>query len=522
MLARAAGRFVAASAIAFASVSACGVALADDFVNRVNEPFRAIRSELRSDPLVIPALAAMEPPPIAADRVERAMLLWAGAQGWNQAEAWAQGEKQQAVLRVIHDITQEQDYRVAFGFGQPYGAQGVPVAQIRSGLYTELGDPPLLAGARHLYLPAFDRAACLVHVEATRLAASGDPSAALDLLVDWTFFARQIADREFYAEVEWAMRAMRDALARMRDIAYEDSRGSGSLDPDRVKEVIDRIEERGFLGLERITLPRADLVATEQAIARVYEERGGVNRATFGTTMARLRSADRPLRLFGESAKWDAVADRQKNWFDIREELNRVGNDWTSRWTLDWNDPRMTQAFEYRGLGSFSSVIQGTLPDLSRLFELRQIVRAEAVATRHALGVYGYKLVNGQWPPTLAAIRPTWVPQLEADPFNPRRDRGAKPPLEFFVPIRDTRAQFGEREDPKPHEISIVMPEGGNFARRIGDDQFVLYSVGGNGGKDWARRVQNTGENIAGADYLAWPPVLSLQRQYLRETGQLK
>ncbi|MCW5767768.1 MAG: hypothetical protein KIT19_03725 [Phycisphaeraceae bacterium] len=498
------------------------VALADDFVNRVNQPFRAIRTELRSDSVLLPVIARMAAPPVGVDRLDRARIIPAGSQSWAAAETWAQGDSQQAVLRAIHQVTQEPDYRIAFGFGQPYGAQGVPASQIRDRLYTDLGDPPLLSAARHHYLPAFERVACLVNVEATRLAAAGDPNAAIDLLIDWVFFCRQIADREFAVEVIWAMQEMSRSFERVRDVAYVDSLASSpTLSADRMKAVIDRLEERGFLGIERIALPLADTIGAEQVIARVYVERAGINKATFGSTLARLGSSDRPLRLFGEAAKWDVIADRQKTWFDIRDTLTKITNDWTSRWMLDAFDPRMTQAFEYRSLDASSSVIQATVPDLSEIFALRQVLRTEAVATRHALAVYCAKVSGGQWPPTLAAVRPIWIQQLEIDPFNPRRERGARPPLEYFVPIRDTRSQFGDREVPRPHDISIVT-SGQNFSRQIDDSQFILYSVGGNGGKDWARRVQNTADNIANADYLAWPPILSLQRQHMADSGQLK
>ncbi len=503
-------------------VLAPAIASADDFVDRVNGAFQAIRPELRSDLVLLPVLGKMASPPLGVDRIERARLIPAGSQQWAAAETWALGEPQQAVLRAIHEVTQEADYRIAFGFGQPYGAQGVPIAQIRDKLYTELGDPPMLAAARHMYLPAFDHVSCLVNVEATRLAAASDPNGAVDLLVDWTFFCRQIADREFAAEVIWAMEEMSRTFERVRDIAYQDSRASSaSATTERLKAVIDRLEERGYLGIERITLPSADAIGAQQAIARVYLERAGVNSATFGTTLARLRSSDRPLRLLGEAAKWDAIADRQKNWFDIRDTLSKVSNDWTSRWTLDAFDPRMAQTYEYRTLDASSSVIQVTVPDAGKIFDVRQILRTEALATRCALAIYCARLNGSQWPTTLAAVRPIWIPQLEIDPFNPRRERGAKPPLEYFVPIRDTRSQFGAREDSEAHEINIVT-SGANFSRRIGEDQFILYSVGGNGGKDWARRVQNTAENVANADYLAWPPVLSLQRQHMTDSGQLK
>lgn len=498
------------------------LARADDFVDRVNNALKSIRPELRSDTVLLPLIGKMTAPPIGADRLDRARLIPVGSQQWAAAETWAMGESQRAVLAAIHDVTQETDYRVAFGFGQPYGAQGVPVAQIRDKLFTELGDPPMLAAARHLYLPAFDQVACLVNIEATRLAGAGDPDGAIDLLIDWIFFCRQIADREFAAEVTWALTEMSRSFERIRDVAYEDSRkATPSATTDRLKAAIDRLEERGYLGIERIALPHADAIGAEQTIARVYIERAGVNAGTFGATLARFRSSDRPLRLLGEAAKWDVIADRQKNWFDIKDTLSRVTNDWTSRWSLDSFDPRMAHAYEYRTLDASSSVVQVTVPDLGIIFDLRQILRTEAVATRHALAVYSARISGGQWPPSLASVRPIWIAQLETDPFNPRRDRGAKPPLEYFVPIRDTRSQFGDREETMPHEVSIVTA-GANFSRRIGEEQFILYSVGGNGGKDWARRVQNTAENVANADYLAWPPVLSLQRQHLIDSGQLK
>ena len=58
-------------------------------------------------------------------------------------------------------------------FGQLYGVEGVDIEMIAAGLYTDLGDPPTLAGARIGYMPMLDRLAILVNVEATRLAAEG-------------------------------------------------------------------------------------------------------------------------------------------------------------------------------------------------------------------------------------------------------------------------------------------------------------------------------------------------------------
>ena len=90
----------------------------------------------------------------------------------------------------------------------------------------------------------------------------------------------------------------------------------------------------------------------------------------------------------------------------------------------------------------------------------------------------------------------------------------------YFVPIRDQR--FGEREDPRPHEVNVVTGRAGNFKVRIGQDQFILYSVGPDGRKDWARDVSGEPPRGAFGDLLIWPPVTSLVRMHLQETGQIK
>jgi hypothetical protein len=112
------------------------------------------------------------------------------------------------------------------------------------------------------------------------------------------------------------------------------------------------------------------------------------------------------------------------------------------------------------------------------------------------------------------------VTQLDADPFNPNRARGALPPFEFFVPIRDQ--SFGPREEPKPHSVSIFMPDKANFDLKFGQDQFLVYSVGSDGAKNFATKVDNTTAKSPGADYLVWPPIKSLYRQHLIDKGQFK
>ncbi len=497
----------------------------DEFVDRANKAFANIGQARRSDLILLPLLAKMAPAPKAVSTLDQARTIVPSSTGWAEAKAWAEGGPQKAVLEALPGLVKETDARKAMVFGQPYGVEGVPIELVRARLYTELGDPPTLSAARFLFMPALDAFQNLVHVEAMRRSDAGDPMGALTLLADFAAFARQFADRQFFKEVDWAMRAMTDSIERMRDIAYLDSKGKQGLAAkanDALPELIERLEpEKETLNIAKIRLPEADRVGAEQIVARVYVARGGVNTSTFSTTMAALGSTDRPLRLFSESAKWEAVIPRQKPWFDVVDELPKAYKDWEGRWDLEPFNRRLeTPTYATKLDRASYAVLAQTTPPIDDLFGMRQVLRTEVAGTRAALGVLGYYYATKSFPPQITSIRPRWVKTFEADPFNPNRARGAMPPLEYFVPIRDQT--FGPREEPKPHTVNIFMPDQANFDLKFKQDQFLLYSVGSDGAKNFASKVQNTSARVLGADYLIWPPVKSLYRQYLMDKGQLK
>ncbi len=512
------GRVLAAAACLAVGPLAAG----DDFVEQVNARFRSVSAEQRSDLVLLPALAAMQPPPGLLEGGATALNLLPGMSGWAEAEAWAAGEPQRAALEALARVTEDADYHVAMAFAQPYGVEGIPVETVRAGLYTELGDPPTLAAAAFGHLRALERLRVLVQVEASRRVGAGKPAEAIELLIDWLFLARQIADRAFFEEVDWALGAIAQGQERIRDVAYLDSRGAKALTADQLRDFIARLDEdKGYLSLTRLGFPGGDRAGVEQVVARVMEPRGGINEATFAPTMASLGSTDRPLRLFGEAGRWKAAGAMHLNWFDTTAEVPKVFDDWSSRWRLDTFDPRMAQPFHFTRLnrGGFA-VIAATTPDMGGLFDRRLVARTEGVGTRAALALVGYAAANGVFPPTVSSIRPRFVAEMEADPFNPNLARGARPPLEFFVPIRDQ--QFGPREEPHPHEVNVIMPGGANFSVNLGQDTFVLYSLGSDNARNWATKVQNTPVKVLGADYLIWPPTLSLHRQHLIDAEQLK
>lgn len=490
------------------------MALAQGPVERVNAFYSSIAEPQRSDLILLPVLADLERPPIGADDLQQAMLLPAGSTNWEQAQAWATGESQVAVLDALDQITKGEDNRTTMAFGQPYGP-GVPRPLIASGMYTELGDPPSLSAATFGYMPKLDDLACLVQVEATRRAAAGDPAGAIDLLTDWVFFARQMADRAFMREAIWGYGQMMDTLERIRDVAYTDSRGAKALTLQQLTDAIARLDERK-LGIERLTLPRADRIAAEQLIARVFDRSGELNAGAFSSAMAAVGTSERPLRLFSEAARWSGAADGHASRTETETLLATIASDTDARWRLDPFDQRHNTpaAFTQVDGNPEMAVIDAAMDDATALIALRQQLRAEAAGTRTALGVVGYTYQSRQMPPTLASIRPRWTAELEADPYNPDRGRVRTPPLEFFVPMRDTGAQGGG-----PHEINVVARDS-NFGMNLRDDQFVLYSVGPNRSKDWARFVSDDPGSVQG-DYLIWPPVISLLRIDLQQEGLL-
>lgn len=500
---------------------------------QINARYEKVRESTRSDLVIVPLLGDMLPPPPAVADRRAASLTAADMRAWPAASKWAQGEAQQALLEGLKKVTQEQRLRRAYVFAQPYGQEAL-VSQdggldlISRNLYTEIpGDPPLLAGAKFHLLPKFDDMVCLLHVEATRLAAAGDPDAAASVLADGILFARQIADRAFAIEANWGYDAISELEERIRDVYYLDFRSPApKADSSKIIDLIKRLDEQtGFLEMTRARFPEGDLLAADQLVALVMDERGGPRDGVFGTVLASLGSTEHPLRLFSENARWRDAAKSHANWYETTDTLKAIGNDYRFRWSRAWSDPVQRPPTTYKTLEGnrekFAAIF-AAVPEIESLYLARLRAQTEAEGTRHSLAVLGFTLDNGVFPISLAATRPRYIPRVDADPLNNALVDGRDPVLEYFVPIRDTARGRNERDVPEPHEIVVINPTGEDLAIRLRDDQFVLYSVGTDSQKNWAREVQNTTDAPSGRDYMFWPPVLSLIRQDLIDTGKLR
>lgn len=525
------------SRLAHASVAAvlavASIALparADDSLQSINAQFRAVPESRRSDLKVLPPLADLQDPPRSVETrapawvtrpAERAAILaWKGP-NWSDWKAWAQGPTQQAVLAVLPDITAETDYRRAYAFAQPYGIEGVSIDLIAKGMYTDLGDPPLLARAQHLYMPKMEHFETLVHVEASRLMEDGRADDALKLMSDWAMFTRQFADRPMLREKQWALNALELALVRMRDLAYEDFRSSDrKMTASALVDTVDRFKVRnGFLDIDRLQLPVGEFAAKTQLIDRVMTPGGGAN-AEFARELARITTVDRPLRRFAAAAYWDGMAAGHAGDLDTRRQLQRIRDDWLRRWSLSIFDPLLDNRTDYqknvRGRPQFSLLDAG-VGTLEDLFPLRQRLRVESAGTRMGLAVYAFILTNRNMPPGLAAIRPQFNKgaALDTDPYTRQRAD-----IQFFVPMRDTPRDEHGRE--KLYRVAFFPPAPHpEFEVPFGRDQFILYSAGPSALPGMAASITQDRRGVPG-DYILWPPLMSLERTLLIERGQLR
>lgn len=399
----------------------------------------------RAENVLLPALAAMTPPPAAASTPSAAELLspkLTTGGGWDKAASWAQAEPQQKALAALKEVTPPAGRWV---FALPYGAP--PADLVKTGLTAELGSPPLIARANLRYLGALDRLGELVNVEATRLAEAGKPRDGADLLIHWLRLARIMADRHLEPEKLWALRTMRATLERIRDLVY--TYESGFRDSD-MADLIQDLDTQG-LAIDRITLPLGDRIAALQLIGMTMIPRGGPNPETFGPTLARMASADRPLRLFGEAGRWQRLSAGHKDWFETIDALRALYDDWLFRWDLDPRDPVLRLPSPYARMDTVGTpLLAAAVPDLTRLFGERLYLRTELIGTQMSLGVVGQKLRQRGLPATLFLIRGRFAKSVPNDPFDPSNEH----PLQYFVPVRDQPQDA--RRGSQPHVMTVT------------------------------------------------------------------
>ncbi len=498
---------------------------ADEYTDRANRLANdaAVAESARSDLVMLPVLADMDKPPAVLRTQGRAALLGSQGPGWTECAEWAQKPNQKKVLEALDKVTKEEDRKKAYAFGQPYGVEGVSVELVAKEMYTDLGDPPLLAAAKILYMPAMENAGILCQVEASRLFAAGDGKGAMKVLVDWLFFCRQMADRPMMQEKKWAMESMRDAIERMRDLVYLDiGAEKHALDVDTLRKTNDRLTEikrgkRGFLQLDKMRMPEADFIAREQLVKKIMDEQGRPSETTFAPFMARAGATQRPLKLFSAAAFWEQARAGHAGEKETTKMLKGLHDDWARRWDLPPFDKYVVTASDYRKYVQTSTkyaVLNEAFNDFDAIVALRQQLKCELAGTRMSIGVYGYFLRQKAFPSGLAACNPEFIDGLDKDPYSPP-PRSAD--IQYLVPSkRDDEGRL------KPHVINLYPPPPApEFSRAFDDRMYIIYSVGPDGLGDSVVYATQTRTGVRG-DYLLFPPTISLYRQRLAEKDELK
>lgn len=499
-------------------VSVCGLALAAtpslraDIVADLNKrAYGDIPDARRSDLVLLPLLAKSATPPANIGNYQEARLLLAGMKGWDAAAAWAAAPAQQDVIQGLLRVGAERDFLKAYEFGLPYGFEGVSPDLIRAGLFINLGDPPTIAAAELSYLPALDRLEMLANVEASRLLSQDKVHAAIDVMIAMAHFGRQMCDRELIREAQWGMQVLGRSMERIRDIAYRAVLDKKTLDGRLLATQIDRLDPDGYFKVGRMAMPTGDQIGATQVVERTRDnENGGFNVPALASTMAKMGSGGKPLRLFSEAATWSDAAKKSAGPQAIQERIDGVFTDWRVRWAMSYLDSRLGNKTPYEEVDKDKyQLLLVAVPDMAPLERGRQAAETEIVGARTALACVGVYLTTNSQPNLITAIRPRWVKAIDADPFNADR---AKPPLQYFVPRNSFEAAVVERT-PSGKE---------NFSVPLTGDTFVLYSHGSDNADAKARRIENTWEIVRGADYLIWPPVISVFRQHMIDAGELE
>lgn len=494
-------------------------ASADEFVDRVNAAVRKADADKRSDLVLLPLLPDMQEPPAVYSSQYQAALFGSRGPSWDEAKAWAEAEPQKKVVEAMAKITRdEDDPRKAFVFGLPYGADAAGPDVFRTGLFAELGDPPLLAAVQLHYMDKLETVGVLMHVEASRIAETGDLAAAMETMKQWLLFTRQIADRPFLKEKKWAMESMLLALERLCDLAYVDFRADKhSSEPAKLRDLVNLLRERSLF-IDRIRLPEGDIIARQQLVSLVFDGDGPPDPDMFGRTMARIAASERPLRLFSAAAFWDQARLLHADGYDTKQLLNGLDVDWQRRWRLPAFDPFQTSRsvwdLRVNNRPQFAVIATG-LDGIPSLFTLRRKIDAYQSGGRMALAAYGYFLREKTIPPNLAAVAPAFTRTLDRDPYSSRGQD-----IRYFRPELDTPKD--DRGNAKPYELHLFpAPPRPELRVRLDSSHFVVYSIGPDDKNQMAFDCTQGQEGLSG-DYLFWPPELSLERQRLIDTGELR
>lgn len=434
-------------------------AFGDRYLEQANRAAAVTPGTKALEDVLFPALAAMDEPPSLTLSVEEMVILRESDSRWRELERWAMRDPQQAVIKALAEVG-DPDQRFVLGIAYD-SAQRASEEWRRAGLVNSIGRGGELGTVSFDYLDRMEWLLRLALVDSYRLAREGNGEASLDVLIDLIRLARILADRPSATEKQFAFVMARVGLERVRDVVYSHQ---SAFTAAILKDVISEFDDRAKT-LNRISFPLFERLAAEQALARGFEERGGVRAEALAELLAKSATNMLPLRTFSEYAWYERLASQHEGWFETKDRIQAVWGDFEIRWNnQNWNEPtlRRVTEFEQTDPTRFSVVRRfGGIDAETDLYRFLSQIRFDTVTelrgTYNSLGVVAFRLENRAFPPVLAAIQPRYVPRLALDPYAWNERLRRQEDFGFFVPIRDQT--FGPRELPRPYAVRVNLFE---------------------------------------------------------------
>ncbi|MCA9293866.1 MAG: hypothetical protein KDA20_08635 [Phycisphaerales bacterium] len=447
---------VMASVVVGLSAAAQG----DDWVDRANRQAGLVPGNKAIEAELFPALAAMDEPPVSERGLrtlafKRCSFLSPDDAEWDALATWAQGDAQVKVLEALEQVG---DATKRWMFALPFGRDAVESAWAERGLCITLGAEGMLAGAEYTYFNGVAQMHLLVTVEANRLLAEGKGDEGLERYEDLLWFYRYLADRETIVEKRTAMDLMIQLCGQMRDLAYRGQRAK-QMTGKGIAKVVASMEERE-LYIMRVRPPDLTKLFVEQLIESTLGGPDGVD--AFAVAMARATTAERPIMLFNESAKWREVASGHAGVIETLKQVDVVLGDYATRWTFEWWDPLLKLPTDFQKMDHrHYAAIVALAGDAGALLPLRQKLVVELAGTRCAMGGAGYTLDFEHPAREIVRLQPTYVPSLKQnlDAYKYNDWEKGLDELLYFVPGTGQRVEIAGR----PGVWDIALPgEGGD------------------------------------------------------------
>ncbi|MDP7070964.1 MAG: hypothetical protein QF561_06415 [Phycisphaerales bacterium] len=439
-------------------------------------------------------LQAIPAPPDAIG-VDAAVGIWPGMSDWDAWSAWA-GD-QDTLGAAIKEAAQRPV------FGLKYGREAAGEANVEKGLFIDLGaEGERLVLPEFGYLRSINRLLKWSATEAYRLSEAGKGGDALALMLDTIMVLRRVADREFVAEKEAAIRMMSSGLEVMRDLMY---RYLDDIPGDALKQLA--LHEIPSLrpGRDSLFMPEHDRRLAEAFLENAFDEKiGTADPEEFQAVFTEVQASSKPLQRFGARRRWADLQDMHDSLEYSQERLALIFDDWWRRWRSNDLDQlgrlilNQQSQFELLNVARFAA-LDAVVHDMSGLFEARDRLLMEVNASSVAAGLAAYKSLRGVYPKELRMTFGITMDKQWAVDTHAQISEGYRP---WFV--------YRYMETPRQLDIGtqrVMVPA----------ETGLLYSRGLDGLDNLA--VLHADERGSG-DLIIWPPPRDLIRAKQRDASE--